>query len=191
MEKKLAIFTAEGTGEPLAFWMRCEDGDFATRFRTACETAVKAGWKGSNTAIPAKYLKAAGLSMRPVESMVFRYDEIGDSPVSLCACRQCSAYEEGNCFRYGGTVDGFATSDDLEVRECIHGTGGVRLEYDGAKVSDILIDTGLDPAEAVKYILGSGDEELASLKEEIEGFLRDEVPKGPLESLWEFRADGY
>lgn len=183
--KKIIVFNRNGEFSVCA--MQCKDGEFRKRLEKAAEEAACDGYVGLTDDIPDKYLKKAGLKKVPVDFIEIDVDAIDSRKVSLCMCRNCSAYEEGACFHYGGHVDGFSTECDR-----IHGTGGYTLAYDKDGVSEIPFYTELDPKEAVSYILDVSDEdELSRIRNDIRDFLDENFDDDADvdENLWEYNND--
>ena len=190
MNKKLVIFEDESNNEPVAAMISGPGDDPVADFEAACADARKDVCTEFNYNIPKKYLKPRKITLKILDTVIRPIEIIGSNPVSLCQCRECSAYEEGNCFRYGGTVDGFAT---LDVIDCIHGTCGVNLIYDDECVSYIFINTDLTPYETAKYIYEVTDEELSIIKEDIKDYFNDRNDGTTFENsdpdLWNFKED--
>ena len=186
--KKTIAFISEHTEEPIVFELSAPDTEknIVSLFEKACDEAAQDGFRDFNYKVPKKYLSAFGLKLKRLRVSSIDIEKVGFwcMQVTPCACRQCSAYEEGNCFRYGGTVDGFSIGDD-----CLHGTGGYKLFYGDSKVSGIIFETKLEPDEAVEYILNSDEEPLEELKEDILKFLDDEGIDTPEKELWNFEED--
>ena len=186
--KKIVVFTSPCPldNEPIIYEISADEKNVVSIFKRACEEAENDGFRGYNYELPEKYLTAFGLKMRRIKAAQLDIEQIGYDcmEVTPCTCNQCSAYEEGHCFRYGGIVDGFAIGND-----CLHGTNGYKLFYDDSIVSGVIFETKLEPAEAVNYILNSDEEPLEELKEDILKFLDDEGIDTPEKDLWNFEED--
>ena len=185
MDKTLIIFTGKDANDPVAAYVYPADKNINIyeSFMRACCKASDDHWKGFNYELPEKYLKAEGLSMEVVPSETIALDYIGTGKVQLCECRECSAYEDGSCSKYGGLVDGFSTGDD-----CLHGTGGFTLVYDDETVSEYIFRTDLSPKAAVDFILSAEeDDEIEPLKDDLQEFIDSfDDPSDIDDTLWDY-----
>ena len=189
MNTKIISFETIGyKNEPQIYKLTGKSEDIIRLFKKACEKAAKDGFRGFNYEIPKKYLQSYDLKMERIDTETVDMEYLGEDNmlVKLCTCSQCSAYEEGSCYKYGGIVDGFSTGDD-----CLHGTGGYRLNYDGSSVSDIIFETELTPEEAVSYIMKSNEPDLEDLKSEIIEFFEDDGIDSAEKNLWSFEEDHF
>lgn len=185
--KKLVTFVTEGVVEPTTYELEGPVDDLLGAFREAVEDAAKDGFRGFNYDLPERYLAARGLTLKALDVEYEPISLVGQdlTLVTPCACRDCSSYEEGSCYRYGGFVDGFSTSCDR-----LHGTGdGKSLSYGDEVFSGTIFRTDLDPAEAAKYVLESGEPALDDLKAEILEFFEEEGIDDPDENEWSFEED--
>lgn len=189
--KKVVVFTNEAGWDPVVVEMRTRGNtDPYEAFEKACQKASADDVRVMNYQIPGKYAKEVGLTIVPFETIsVASRDLRPENPVfSLCCCSNCSAYEEGHCFKYGGLVDGFANAVDCD---CIHGTCGKKLLYDGMEVIEYPFETTMTPQETARFLINTDDEELEVLKVDIKDFLENILDENGFinETKWSFGED--
>ena len=143
--------------------------DLMKAFNNAVEAAKADNVEGYSWNIPKKYFKNEGISLKRIECETVRaeYLENTSGSIRIALCKNCSANDGGCCYKYGGLTNGD------EERDCVHGTDGYFITYNGKQITWLPIFTELSPEEAVAVIVGSGDDYYSDLKEQIETHISD------------------
>lgn len=186
--EKIVVFNDE-SGRIIVRKLVSGVDDPVAAFLRACKKADADGVLVWNYDVPVKYLRAEGVKMTGLDVSILGIERLGENslPVRLCRCNQCSAYEEGNCFRYGGTVDGFQTGVDCD---CIHGTSGCFLTHNGKDVVTVPFETEMEPEAVVEYLKTATEPEVECLKEELNDYLAENFDSDDeADSGWDFRYD--
>lgn len=163
MNQKIVVFEDYGNRSTQLF--AAPDGtDIEDALMKAVGYAAEAGETCLRSELPEKYLTKAGLTRIDIEVVRFGDGNIGLTPSEQAGifrpeCRYCDAFEEGTCWKYGGTCD---PSDEEDCLRCNEKT---TLTYEEDPVQSFII-TG-DPLMPVEVAEITKDE-YEDIKEIIE-----------------------
>ena len=124
------IYIIEDYGEKKVFYLTAEDGaDMDASLKKAAEFATADGVRGMLSEIPDEYLEKAGLCRKEIPvaffpDTVLAISEMEKAGIYRAECRSCSSFEDGFCFKYGGSCN---PSDE---NNCCRGDNVYELSYD-------------------------------------------------------------
>lgn len=124
------IYIIEDYGVKKVFYLTAEDdADMDASLKKAAELATADGVQGMLSEIPEKYLQKAGLCRKEIPvaffpDTVLAISEMEKAGIYRAECRSCCSFEDGFCFKYGGSCN---PSDE---NDCCRGDNIYQISYE-------------------------------------------------------------
>lgn len=162
------IYMIKDYAKTKILYLMAEDGvDMDARLEEAKQLAISDGVKGMFHEIPKKYLEKVGLYPKEIPVVycpdtVLAVSKMEKAGIHFAECRDCDAFEEGSCYRYGGICNPSTEND------CCHGYNIYELSYEDIEYEFrriLYIDNENPNAEETAKII---QEEIPEVKEILE-----------------------